>query len=180
MNKNTENIYNELRSFLAVHLAGLHKDAQEQAHLASQAGELAADLRATSKRKKMELDEAKAEADKNIRNDPDKFGLSKTTEKAVELAINLHEDVQAARIDSIEADLDADKASSLANAYEHRKSMLKNEVQLYLGNYWGDVEVKEAEMQEAKAGAFDQTEKRVEERRKQKKEQKNESANVDD
>ena len=60
--------YTKLRRKLVVHIHALHKDAQNQPSLACDSGELAAELKAVSKRHKLLLDEVKAEADRDIRN----------------------------------------------------------------------------------------------------------------
>ncbi|KKN89668.1 hypothetical protein LCGC14_0235140 [marine sediment metagenome] len=160
--------YTKLRRKLVVHIHALHKDAQNQPSLACDSGELAAELKAVSKRHKLLLDEVKAEADRDIRNNPDEFGLAKVTESAVKSAIDLHPDVQRVVRESIDADLDADKATTLANAFEHRRSMIKNEIQLYLGEYWGDVEVKEHEMRKASGQLDDDREERITRKRRAK------------
>ena len=79
--------------------------------------------------------------------------------------------------ESIDADLDADKASTLANAFEHRRSMIKNEIQLYLGEYWGDVEVKEHEMQKASGLLDDDREERITRKRRAKRTPETETNN---
>ena len=134
--------YAELQIHLAVHIQALHEDAESQAELAFRAGELAAELKAASKRGKLNVEAVEAATDREVRNDPSSFGLEKITETAVRSAVSADLRVVEAREASIEADKGADLASALSNAFEHRRSMLKIEVDLWVNNYWGDVEAK--------------------------------------
>ena len=74
------------------------------------------------------------------------YGLSKVTESAVKSAVVLHPDVMKAKRDAIESAELADKAKNLANAFEHRRSMLNAEVELYVNNYWGEPGMKARQM----------------------------------
>jgi len=159
MNPEDEKTYNVLRKQLLIHINKLHHDAQEQPDLALRAGELSAELKAQAKRRKVGLDEAKASADSAVRASPEHFGIAKITESAVASAVVLYEDVKIAAQEAIDADEAADKAFALANAFEHRRSMISNEVKLYLGNYWGDVE--EREMNTDKTEVLSEKEKRM-------------------
>ena len=135
--------YDELRKHLRIDLTALHKSAQEQPGLALEAGELAAELKAAARRCKLDLDEAKGNAYREIRNNPDQFGLDKITESAISSTIPVHPAVVAAAREEANAYEAADKAAALADAFGHRKSMIQDEVRLFLGNYWGDIEIKD-------------------------------------
>ena len=67
--------YDDLRSKLSVHIHKLQEDAETQAELAFRAGELAAGLKAESRRARLRVDEAIAKADRAIRANPESFGL---------------------------------------------------------------------------------------------------------
>ena len=136
----------ELKEGLAVHTDTLHLDAQEQPRMAEEAGEMAAEAKAAAKRAKLEADEAKAEVEQDVRKRPDTYGLEKVTDKPVAAAVALDDRVKAAERNTIEKQEVADKVASVANAYEHRRSMLGIEAKLWLANYWGDVTVREREM----------------------------------
>jgi len=138
--------YNQLQSCLHINLHGLHEDAQGQPELAFRAGELAAELKAAAKRAKLNYEEVAASVEMEVRSGPEDFGLKKVTESTIASVVTKHPDVLSARKAQIEAERDADLAAALANAFEHRRSMLKSEVELYVNNYWGDVEVKERDM----------------------------------
>ena len=153
-------IQSDLKEQLAIHLEALHTDAQGQPHLAEQAGELAAEAKAAAKRAKLEADEAKAEIELDIRKAPERYKLDKATDKSVAAAVTADAKVKAVERAAIDAQEAADKAEAVANAYEHRRSMLKIEAELWLANYFGDVTVREREMgrtaNEVKAAQFDQ------------------------
>lgn len=170
MNEQNRIEYDRLRKALPVDIESLHKNAEVQPDLAADIGELAASLKSEAKQAKTVLDETKAEAEREIRANPEQ--LPKATESAIASAVVLHQSVKDATREYLEADEDADLASSLANAYEHRRSMLKIEVQLYLGNYWGEVEVREMDKTDRNLSdkKLDRARERVQEGRKRRKE----------
>ena len=136
----------ELKAGLAIHLESLHKDAQDQPRLACDAGELAAEAKATARRAKVFLEETKAKVQREVRALPEKFSIDKVTEGAIASAVTANFDVKQAEQAAIGAQEAADATDSVANAYEHRRAMLKAEVEMWMNNYWGDVMVKERTM----------------------------------
>ena len=159
MNAEQTTEFDTLRTKLPIHIQTLHKDAQAQPGLAERAGELVAELKADAKRARLAIEEAKAIADKAIRESPGDYGLAKATEASVQSAIALVPEVKIAQRDYIDASYNADKAVELLDAFQHRKSMIQDEVRLYLGNYWGEAEVKD--MEDVKADLVEDTEKRA-------------------
>ena len=151
-----------LKGRLTVHPEGLHHDAEEQPGLACEAAELAAEAKAESRRKKLELEELKAVTQGRVRSHPESFGIDKVTEKAVESAVTGDAAVALAERAAIDADLVAGKAEALANAFEHRRAMLKLEAELWLANYFGDITVKERQNRPVAAAAGSVSEARVE------------------
>ena len=160
--------YDTLRRSLRIHLTALHKDAQEQPELADQAGELAASLKAEARRRRIDVDEAKGRANISIRQNPGQYGLDKVTETAVTACVPIHPDVVKSVREAVDADELADKAAALAEAYHHRKSMIQDEVKLYLGNYFGEAEVKDMGQAEREviADKVDRAEAQFAERRR--------------
>ena len=127
----------ELKEAIPIDINSLHLNAQEQPELAYRAGKLAAEAKAEARRKQILLDESKAIADREVRLEPSKFGLSKVTEGAVASAVLLHPTVAEANKLKLEVDIFADITQSLREAYQHRKSMLNLEGELYVSNYFG-------------------------------------------
>ncbi len=76
------------------------------------------------------LDVAKATADRDIRDNPEKFGLSKITEAVVANAITLHPKVQAAVQVLGEARYAANLLQGAVQAIEDRRRALQSMVEL--------------------------------------------------
>ena len=74
----------------------------------------------------------KAEIATNVRNNPEEFGIAKVTEGQILEAVDKSEDAQSARIVRMNCTEMNNRANALLQAFEHRRSMLNNEVQLYL------------------------------------------------
>ena len=136
----------DLKAKLAIHLEGLHSDSQEQPTNACAAGELAAEAKADAKRAKIKLEEVKATTQRDVRANPGVHGIDKPTEAAIAAAVTVNAAVAGAERTLIDTQEEADKAEAVANAFEHRKSMLASEVKLWLNNYWGDITVKQRDM----------------------------------
>lgn len=79
---------------------------------------------------KQDLDIAKAETDKDIRQHPEKHKLEKITEGAVAAAILLAKDYQDAFQNYLDAKFEADMAQGAVVAFEQRKTALENLVKL--------------------------------------------------
>ena len=137
---NLTDLLTELRDQLPVDIHALHLNAQEQPGLAEQAGRLAAELKTESKLARMRLEIAQAEADRDVRTNPSAHGLDKVTENSIKTAVTLARPVRDAGEAVIAADREAAMADAIANAYEHRRSTLKVEADLYGNNYWGSVD----------------------------------------
>ena len=136
----------DLKEQLAIHVESLHLDARGQPQLAEQAGELAAEAKAAAKRARLEADEVKADVQRDTRARPEAHGIDKITEGAVAAAVTTDAAVREIERAAIGAQEAADKAEAVANAYEHRRSMIKIEAELWLANYFSDVTVQEREM----------------------------------
>ena len=136
----------DLKARLTIHLQELHLDAQNQPKDACDAGELAAAAKAAAKRAKIELEETKATVQRDVRANPAMHGIDKPTEGAIAAAVTISKEVKEAERALISLQEVADMAESVANAFEHRRSMLKEEVNLWQNNYWGDITVKERQM----------------------------------
>lgn len=136
----------DLKEKLAVHLEALHLDAQEQPSLACEAAEAAAEAKASSKRAALVRDQTEASVQAKVRANPESFGVAKVTEAAIAAAVATNIEVMKAGQAAVDAELAWGRAEAVANAYDHRRAMIKEAVQLWLGNYWGDVTVRERDM----------------------------------
>lgn len=124
------------RERLAIHLQNLHGDVATHAAYYAEIAELGAELKAQMHQARAQYDLMKAEVDADIRLDPEKFGLPKVTEAALQAAVIADKRVRTAHKDVLRTQRDSDMVQVLVTAFEHRRSMLNNEVQLYIANYW--------------------------------------------
>lgn len=85
---------------------------------------------------KQELDIARAEADRTIRENPEGFDIVKVTEGAINSAILTYKPFIEASQAYADAKYEADMARAAVNAFEHRKSALENLVRLYGQQYF--------------------------------------------
>lgn len=138
-----ENRLNELKASLSIDINQLHIDAENQPVLMAEIGEIAAEAKAAAKRKKAELDEMKSALSLSVRSNPDTYGLTKATEASIASTVDIHDDVKNLKYECIELERHADLCKAIENAYHHRKSMIQSEVQLFVSNYWGEINVKE-------------------------------------
>ena len=148
--------YEFLKRELRVHISELHRDAEMQPVHMNDAGDMLADLKAVVHRKKLAVEREEAKVDKDARRNPEKYGLTKVTENTIKSAIALAPAVQEAQEELVNAEQSAGKVSAVVDALGHRKSMIQDEVRLYLSNYFGEVTVRD--MSETKT---DLTDKKV-------------------
>jgi len=85
---------------------------------------------------KTNLDLVKAELDKAVREDPDKFGIEKLTETVVLNTILSLPEYKEANEKCINAKYEADIAKSAVRAFEQRKEALENLVRLHGQQYF--------------------------------------------
>jgi len=97
----------------------------------------------------------RAELDKAIRLDPEKFGIEKVTETAITNVILSNEEYQKANKSLIEAKFDSKVAQGAVRAFDQRKSMLETLTRLHGQQYFAGPKVprdlsKEAELKRLK------------------------------
>lgn len=108
----------------------------EQPRLMIKYSRHAAQMRKALDEAKQNLDIAKAEADKSLRNHPEKYGLSKVTDTAVANQILIHPKYKEAYSEYLDAKYESDMAISAVVAFEQRKSALENLVRLHGQQYF--------------------------------------------
>jgi hypothetical protein len=87
------------------------------------------------------LDLVKAELDKEIRSFPDRFGLEKITDKAVENTIPMQPDYKEASENFIQAKYEWNIAKGAVDAFNQRKEALENLSRLNGQNYFAGPKV---------------------------------------
>lgn len=85
---------------------------------------------------KQALEVVKAEVDKKIRKNPEKFGIEKITENVIAATILINQEYQEAYAEYLTAKYESDMASGAVQAFEQRKSALENLVKLHGQQYF--------------------------------------------
>jgi hypothetical protein len=86
---------------------------------------------------KARLDYVKARVDKEIRENPDAYGLgSRITEGSIASTIRLHEDFDEANRELIDKEFEYEVATGVVRSFDHRKSALENLVRLHGASYF--------------------------------------------
>jgi hypothetical protein len=85
---------------------------------------------------RVNLDLVKAELDKEIRTNPEKFGIEKVTEAAVTHTIISQGKYKESQEELMQAEYESNIASAAVNAFNARKVALENLVKLYGQQYF--------------------------------------------
>lgn len=107
-----------------------------QPELMAKYARLAAEARRAYDLEKERRDVVRAQVRARLLSNPEAYGLSKTTEAAVEAAIVLDPEYQAASRAVIEAKYSVDMMAAAVQAMEGRKAALENLVRLYAASYF--------------------------------------------
>ena len=113
----------------------------EQPSLMLKYGKLVVEARKEYDLAKENLDVVKAELDKEIRSNPEKFELAKATESAILSAILTHPRYKEASERLIEAKYNLSMYQTAANAIDAKKSALENLVKLHGQQYFAGPKV---------------------------------------
>lgn len=124
------------RAIMDIDLANLEVEWQEQPKLYLAAAEELADAKKAAEELELELIVRKAEAEKEVRAEPEDFGLEKVTEAGVKAAVDTHKKVISLRSKIIEANHLVGLLVGKCRALEHRKRALEKEVDLFLAGYF--------------------------------------------
>lgn len=109
----------------------------EQPKLFMQYSRHLADMRRRTDEMKQTLDVVKAEIDRDVREDPERFQITgKVTEGAITSAVLTNEAYKAAYQAFLDAKYEMDMAQSAVRAFEQRKDALENLVRLHGQQYF--------------------------------------------
>jgi len=156
------NVLSELRAKLPINMQRLHLDAENQPELMCMAIEVEAEARYEAKKAKLAVEVCKAEVSNDIRLYPEKYGLTKTTEAAIEITVLKDLRVIDSQTRFLDLEREANMAGALVQAYENRKSMLQLEGQLFISNYWNEVKISDVGIDKAKQAGRSNVEYQVE------------------
>lgn len=108
----------------------------EQPSLMTKYSRLLAEAKLERDLAKEELDLMRATIDLDIRDNPEKYQLSKVTENAINNCILMEEQYQDVQKKYNQDNYEVNVLQGIINAIEHRKSALENLVKLYGQNYF--------------------------------------------
>ena len=164
--RSTDEWLSQLHEESKVNKNQLDDEASEQSQLFANWAGLAAIAHVNRKEQERRFEAAKARADVAIRKDPVRFGLEeKPKEAAIKAVILDIEEVQEAYDDYMKA-YAYDKVMAVAEkTMEGRKTMLRLEGDLWLGEYYSKVEIKDKQVDRFRERVAD-TRKRKERRKR--------------
>ena len=113
----------------------------EQPTLMLKYAQHAALLRSNFDKSKEKLEFVKAKIDKDIRSNPEKYGLEKITDKVVENTTVLQNEYKSALIEFQDLKFENDVASGVIKAVEARKDALENLVRLHGLQYFAGPQI---------------------------------------
>jgi len=127
-----EDLIERMKEFLSIDIYDLENDCAEHPELYFEVAIFASRTGSLQNRSEMIVKELKAEIATTIRTNPEKYGITKLTESQVFEAVDSAEYAKEGRELRGLCMFLKNSADSLVQAFEHRRSMLNNEVQLYL------------------------------------------------
>lgn len=92
---------------------------------------------------KENIEVIKSEVYKEVLEDPETFGVSKTTGDAIKAAIATDPRVQEVTQNYLKLKNEAEIFNSAKQAFEHKKSALEHLAKLYLSGYWSSPRITE-------------------------------------
>lgn len=92
-----------------------------------------------------DLDVVTAEVEADVRTNPDKYHISDVKEGAIKLRVRLHKRVKEAHAKVIEAKFEVDETSAAVKRLEHRKSNLRDMVDMMGMGIFPDVRPRAAD-----------------------------------
>ena len=119
---------------------------------------------------KLALDVTESVAYKDIVDNPESYGLAKTTEAAIKAAVKVHDEVIAAQKKVIEAKYEMDMHNSAVQAFDQRKRALENLVTLHGQSYFSTPVVKGANKEEIKQDIEESMKREVRRKHRRRKE----------
>ena len=120
----------------------LDTDAAEQPQLYMECVEAIEVVKAEVDELELELEEAIADMDLDIRNQPAAFGLDDVKERAVKSIISKNKNIKSLRRELNTAKRKLAVLNGRKEALDQRKQMIRVLAELYLGEYYVTVEVK--------------------------------------
>lgn len=125
----------DVKSRLKINDADLVEECKRQPSFYLEVAEQLPKLKSIAKRAKGLLDFTRAELERTIRNNPKKFGVEKVTETVIVATVTVQPEYQEALEAFHYAEELADSVQHCVVAVEHRKSMIRDIVDLFGNQY---------------------------------------------
>ena len=122
----------ELSKYLSIDIYNLENECAEHSSHYHKIAVMVSETGSLQHRSELLVKSLKAEIATNVRSNPEEFGIAKITEGQIFEAVDKSDDAQNARLVRLNCTELNNRANALLQAFEHRRSMLNNEVQLYL------------------------------------------------
>lgn len=132
LEEQVNNCFDDNTPRLTIDIYNLEKECAEHSGYYSEVKKLYANVNSILHQTQLIVKEVKAELSIKIRNDPEDFGIVKISEGAIMAVIDSSEETKNARHFRMTAERLNIQMQGLVDGFEHRRSMLNNEVQLYL------------------------------------------------
>jgi len=126
--------YEELRQQLPIDLNNLDEDCSLQPELYMEAVELASEAKEAAVVAKDDLDRVEAQIAVGYRSGEISTDIKKT-EESIKALVACHDDVVAAKTALRKKQRISQRMEGLVNSFDHRRSMLNNETDMFNGQY---------------------------------------------
>lgn len=143
--KSMEEWGEDLDADMRIDKFGLDNECAQQTSIYSKWARLSAEAGRERDYRQKELDEISADLDNAIRKDPGKYGIADVKENAVKAVIQNDKRVMKLKTDVIEITAYASLFKGAVNACDQKKTMLRMLGDLWLGEYYSNVEIKKGE-----------------------------------
>lgn len=127
---------NEYLEDVRISTSDLDLDCKEQPELMLKYTKIAAEKEKIRDEKKEAMEHEYVSLDKEIRENPEEYGLEKITDKSVDNAIKRQDEYRDTMQEYIDASHEAKVAKGTVEAMQNRKNMLQELVQLYGQQYF--------------------------------------------
>jgi hypothetical protein len=124
-----------VRSRLLIDGYQLIEECKKQPAFYEEVSSELAEIKHAAKKAKAVVEFTKAELERAIRKDPEKFDMVKTTETAIIAAVTIQDEYQDALTKQRDAERLVDSVQACVFAVEQRKSMIRDLVSLFTYNY---------------------------------------------
>lgn len=138
----------ELNEDMRLNKFNLDDECARQTSIFSKWAMLSAQASQEREWRQKELDEETARLDNEIRADPEKFGLRDIKENAVKALITSDGEIMKLRADLIRAISYSKFFNSAVEACDQKKYMLRELGNLWLGEYYSNVEIRKGEAED--------------------------------